>query len=224
MADDVHTPTVPEKVSRSTRWARANRERHNARGADYRAKHPDKAEESVRKYDAEHRAERAAKAVIYRAKNPEKYRASILKHRLANADIIKQRRRAKYHSDPIAAVAKVQAYYRQMQRTDPLRMWIKRVLCSGKIRAKAKGLQFDLTFDYLKSIAVTHCPALGCELIYSSPNGKVWNSASLDRIRPDIGYVCGNVRIISDKANTVRNNATTEEFGRIYNWLLSLDK
>jgi hypothetical protein len=37
------------------------------------------------------------------------------------------------------------------------------------------------------------------------------NSPSLDRIRPERGYVPGNVRVLSDRANRLKSNLTYEE-------------
>ena len=38
------------------------------------------------------------------------------------------------------------------------------------------------------------------------------NSPSLDRIRPQLGYVAGNVRVISNRANHLKSNGTISEF------------
>jgi hypothetical protein len=37
------------------------------------------------------------------------------------------------------------------------------------------------------------------------------NSPSLDRIVPEKGYVAGNIRVISQRANRIKSNATVEE-------------
>lgn len=41
------------------------------------------------------------------------------------------------------------------------------------------------------------------------------NAPSLDRIRPALGYVPGNVRVISYKANRLRNNGTFIEIMQV---------
>ena len=42
------------------------------------------------------------------------------------------------------------------------------------------------------------------------------DSPSLDRIVSSLGYVKGNIRVISYKANRVKSNATLEELRKVY--------
>ncbi len=44
------------------------------------------------------------------------------------------------------------------------------------------------------------------------------NTATLDRIDNDIGYVVGNVAVISYRANTMKNDATLEEINGLARW------
>lgn len=86
----------------------------------------------------------------------------------------------------------------------------KKTLSSVKYRAKTKNIPFDLTEDYLKSIFNSNlCPILGITIDIGSSN--IWNKPSLDRINPNLGYIQGNVRFISNRANVLRNNATIRE-------------
>lgn len=45
------------------------------------------------------------------------------------------------------------------------------------------------------------------------------NSASIDRVRPELGYVPGNVVVMSLKANRIKNNATAEELEAVLNFV-----
>jgi len=56
--------------------------------------------------------------------------------------------------------------------------------------------------------------------------GKICaGSPSLDRINPALGYVKGNVWVISFKANAIKQNATVQELELLVNNLKSiLDK
>jgi hypothetical protein len=54
------------------------------------------------------------------------------------------------------------------------------------------------------------CPMLGIP-IKRSVGHKSANSPSLDKKIPSLGYVKGNVWVISDKANTMKQDATPEQ-------------
>lgn len=89
---------------------------------------------------------------------------------------------------------------------------------SARNRSREKGLPFDISVDYLLSIFPTDglCPALRTPLVWG---GARHNSPSLDRKRPDLGYVQGNVVFISDKANRIKTDATNEEVLAVAHYL-----
>jgi len=57
------------------------------------------------------------------------------------------------------------------------------------------------------------CPILGLELDWGM-NGLNNNSPSLDRIDPTKGYIPGNVMMMSQLANKMKSNATTEQLNQ----------
>jgi hypothetical protein len=79
-----------------------------------------------------------------------------------------------------------------------------------KSRAKAFGKDFNL--DHSDIVIPDFCPVLGIPLSLNN-NGAGYhsNSPSLDRIDNSKGYVKGNVRVISARANLLKNDATIEE-------------
>jgi hypothetical protein len=82
----------------------------------------------------------------------------------------------------------------------------------ARSRAKKNGTEFKITHDDLTW--PTHCPVLGIELIYGARSAGTKlrdNSPSIDRIDPSVGYVPGNVMIISFRANAMKRNATPQE-------------
>ena len=85
------------------------------------------------------------------------------------------------------------------------------ILARVKSRAKLKGIPFNMTVEDITIPKV--CPILGIELTfnYGKGSGHHDDSPSVDRIYPDRGYVKGNVRIISARANLLKNNATPQE-------------
>ena len=48
------------------------------------------------------------------------------------------------------------------------------------------------------------------------------NSPTIDRIVPELGYVKGNVVVVSAKANRIKNDATITEILSVYNYYSSL--
>jgi hypothetical protein len=78
-----------------------------------------------------------------------------------------------------------------------------------KAECKKKGLPYDLTPDYLKSIWTEACPVFGTTFVMFDKTSS--QSPALDRIIPDLGYVKGNVVYISARANRIKYDATAEE-------------
>lgn len=82
-----------------------------------------------------------------------------------------------------------------------------------KSRCKKKGIQFSITMDDLGPLP-SHCPVLGIPMTHNL-GGAMPDSYSIDRIVPSRGYVPGNVRIISYRANTIKTNASPDELGKV---------
>jgi len=84
-----------------------------------------------------------------------------------------------------------------------------RILTRAKSRAKQKNIPFNLT---LEDIEVPEtCPLLGIPIEIQPKKGYHPNSPSLDKIIPEKGYIKGNVWVISNRANTLKNDATLQE-------------
>jgi hypothetical protein len=86
------------------------------------------------------------------------------------------------------------------------------MLIAARYRAKKTGVAFNLRLRDIYIPLV--CPVLG---IFLNPGTEKWapSSPSLDRIKPHLGYVRGNVRVISWRANNLKRDGTAEEFERI---------
>lgn len=79
---------------------------------------------------------------------------------------------------------------------------------AAKARSTAAGVPFSLTADDLTIPQL--CPVLGIPLLVGQSQATD-NSPSLDRVLPLLGYVPGNVLVISNRANRIKNNATIPE-------------
>jgi len=87
---------------------------------------------------------------------------------------------------------------------------IYRVWCSAKKRAKKKGVVFSLNIEDMPVIPEI-CPVLGIKIKENNASSPLDSSPSLDRINPKQGYVKGNVRIICNRANRIKSDATLKE-------------
>lgn len=102
------------------------------------------------------------------------------------------------------------------RKVDP----IAKLLAIAKHRAKKAGIEFSLKETDV-SIPL-HCPYLGIELTTEVGNGWLPSAASLDRVDNSKGYVPGNVRVISLKANKMKSNCTKTELIMFANAILVL--
>lgn len=91
------------------------------------------------------------------------------------------------------------------------------LLEQARHRAKRNNLPFSITVEDI--LIPTVCPVLGISLEINVGKGRTGTSPSLDRFLPELGYVKGNVNIISDRANSLKSNATPEELRRIADWI-----
>lgn len=121
----------------------------------------------------------------------------------------------KYADNPEEARAKERARaYR-----NPKWYWAKNALKNAKVRASAAGVPCTVTREYLASIVPDVCPVFGTPFILVG-NGRVcMESATLDRKKPALGYVPGNVVVISQLANTIKSNASADEVARVAQWM-----
>jgi hypothetical protein len=88
----------------------------------------------------------------------------------------------------------------------------RRMLNAARRTAKAKGLPFNLTLEDI--VIPAKCPVLGINL-EPQAGERAGNSPSLDRIVPALGYVKGNVVVVSWRANLIKCDATIDELERV---------
>ena len=127
--------------------------------------------------------------------------------------------------------AKVRALRKKQKKSDPAgvskrdhdRYWEKKkkdpigyVLARLKRAAKAKGLAFDLKRADI--FIPKHCPVLGIKL-NPIASGRGDGCPEVDRLVPELGYVRGNISIISHRANRIKDNGTALEHERIAAWM-----
>lgn len=90
----------------------------------------------------------------------------------------------------------------------------KSLLRRAKVRAKEKNLEFDIEESDI--VIPDVCPILKTPFIIRTPY-----TASLDKIDNTLGYVKGNIQVISRKANMMKSDASREELINFANWVLN---
>lgn len=93
----------------------------------------------------------------------------------------------------------------------------KRLFNHLKNRAMIKNIPFDLEYSDIEWNDI--CPVFGCKLQYDSTETAKNDSASIDKIFPELGYVKGNVRVISHRANWLKQDATIEQLENIIRYM-----
>jgi hypothetical protein len=89
-------------------------------------------------------------------------------------------------------------------------------------RAKDTDVPFTITPQDVVEIGIPEvCPVLGIPLEIPSGDGfgqRTEHSPSLDKFIPSLGYIKGNIHIISWRANRLKNNGTPEDWIKIAAW------
>jgi hypothetical protein len=125
----------------------------------------------------------------------------------------KECRKIYYQQNKSVLLKRKREYYK---RTSNLISYkLKTLLHSAKHRASRDSLPFDLTLEWLQSMVISHCPITLEPLDWEGRqvlNGTFSpNSPSIDKIKPELGYIQSNCAIVSHRGNTIKNNGTIDE-------------
>ncbi len=83
-----------------------------------------------------------------------------------------------------------------------------RLANSAQTRAKLYNIDCNISSEDIKLIRI--CPLLNVSLEYGN-NVATNYSPSIDKINPDLGYVKGNIEVISMLANNMKSSASKEQ-------------
>jgi len=95
------------------------------------------------------------------------------------------------------------------------------MLHRAKKCARLKGLDFLITLADIEPVPDA-CPVLGMVLNWDRAGLPAGDSPSLDRIDNGLGYVPGNVMVISNRANMIKCDATAEEVQAVADYIASV--
>jgi hypothetical protein len=112
---------------------------------------------------------------------------------------------------------------RAMKHDNQLRYYIRHpkreLLHCARQRAKKRDCRFDLRETDFDIPEV--CPILGIPLVRGGGHIQP-GSPTLDRLVPALGYIKGNVWVISAKANVMKSDASPRELLRFAKWVLDI--
>lgn len=91
-----------------------------------------------------------------------------------------------------------------------------RLFQNAKHRAKRHKVPFSISVNDIQ--IPEYCPVLGIKLEIGI-GVKQFNSPTVDRLIPSLGYVKGNITVISDRANSIKTNATVDQIEAVANWM-----
>lgn len=114
---------------------------------------------------------------------------------------------------------KVALCVRRRKARDPKRHWVHTVWSNAKSRSMKNGIPFNITKQYVYDLCGDKCPILGITFDFVGSGRMRRESPSLDKIHPELGYVEGNIAIISMKANGIKQDATWQDIQKVADWL-----
>lgn len=128
---------------------------------------------------------------------------------------------------------KLKEYEKSPQRKHKNKLWREKkreedryrfVWYAAKRRAKLNNIPFTITKQDIINICPkdNKCPILGITLQFGNKISQD-NSPSLDRIIPSLGYVQGNILLISYRANRIKNDSTLDELEKICSFIKNLE-
>lgn len=161
-----------------------------------------------RKKDSEYK-----KKPDVRKRNAELTRKRYAENKNGLADKTRERHHIRW-SDENYRIQKQQQYVKRWE-TD----WAGQKIV--QLRAKAKKQNIDFNIEANDLVLPEVCPIFKIPLIKST--GRLSNnSPSVDRIDPAKGYVKGNVVVVSNKANSIKRDATIDELKKMVNFYENL--
>ena len=164
----------------------------------------EKRSEYSKKYRLENKEKITEYGKKYYQENKEKINEQAKQYRLENKEKIIEHKREYYQENKEKISEQAKQY-----RLENKEMWM---CTASKVRAKQKNLPFNLSTEYLKEIwpEDNKCPALGITM-RKGDFCVTDHSPTLDRIIPKLGYIKGNVQVVSALANRIMSDATVNQ-------------
>lgn len=106
-------------------------------------------------------------------------------------------------------------YYHRKKLENPREFYAKKIWKERRRVSLKNGVPFEISLEYLLSLPSNTCPVFGVTLEWGTGSD---HTASLDKIKPSLGYVEGNIVWMSFRANSLKRDATVEEVRQLLSW------
>ena len=84
--------------------------------------------------------------------------------------------------------------------------WQKMLFMALKNRAKRNSIEINIEWSDIPDPNLSMCPVFGTKYTMGLKNKSEF-SATVDRINPSLGYIKGNIQLLSSLANTIKSDA-----------------
>lgn len=163
---------------------------------EWRLANPDRHREANREWETMKRATDPA----WREKKKKQTRANAAKRRAAKPELVAGYQKEWFAKHPDYNRAKLAESYKNRPALH--------MLWRAKSRAAKLGVPFSITADDV--VIPELCPVLGVPMELGGKTVRK-TSPSLDRVIPSLGYVPGNVKVISNYANIIKQGHSLED-------------
>lgn len=139
----------------------------------------------------------------------------------------RRRDRSGYIPDPVKVAkyrkkwnnsAKGKAVKLKWRRNNAKRAWASTCVSQARLRANKYSVPFNITKEYVLSITPDKCPVFGTPFMFMGNKRPTDRSATLDRLVPTLGYVRGNVVVVSMKANRIKSAYAADDVLLVGSW------
>lgn len=138
---------------------------------------------------------------------------AISERRSRDIEASRAKERERYHKNRDKEIAAMKRYRKNLKETN----YFKHFTMSKKKSVMRAGIHWDLDENYLRELFTGVCPVFGCAI--HAGGAKDDFKAELDRLIPSKGYVKGNVRWISRRANRIKSDASIDEIKKILKYM-----
>lgn len=138
---------------------------------------------------------------------------AISERRSRDIEASRAKERERYHKNRDKEIAAMKRYRKNLKETN----YFKHFIMNKKKSVMRACIHWDLDEDYLRELFTGVCPVFGCAI--HAGGAKDDCKAELDRLIPSKGYVKGNVRWISRRANRIKSDASIDEIKKILKYM-----